>query len=74
MFWLRNKKNNFLLRTLIWGTEDIELNPFNTDIFASCEDPDHEMNATLYGISLFVKVKKIYRQRIIYIHFIIIVI
>ena len=20
MFWLRNKKNNFLLRTLIWGT------------------------------------------------------
>ena len=21
MFWLRNKKNNFLLRTLIWGPE-----------------------------------------------------
>ena len=23
MFWLRNEKNNFLLRTLIWGPADI---------------------------------------------------
>ena len=22
MFWLRNKRNNFLLRTLIWGPEE----------------------------------------------------
>ena len=22
MFWLRNKKNNFLLHTLIWGPDD----------------------------------------------------
>ena len=24
MFWLRNKKNDFLLRTLIWGLEIIQ--------------------------------------------------
>ena len=25
MFWLRNKKYNFQLRTLIWGTEGLRL-------------------------------------------------
>ena len=25
MFWLRNKKNNFQLRTLIWGPENTKI-------------------------------------------------
>ena len=29
MFWLRNKKNNFQIRTLIWGSKfsDFKMNP-----------------------------------------------
>ena len=35
MFWLRNKKNNFQLPTLIWGPDDIFLTP-NHSRMTSC--------------------------------------
>ena len=30
MFWLRNKKNNFLLHTLIWGADNPPNFPYQT--------------------------------------------
>ena len=40
MFWLRNKNNNFLLRTFILGPINIEFNPLYTGTFTNSEDPD----------------------------------
>ena len=42
MFWLRNKKNNFQLRTLIWGPALVMLNP---DLYLFFEENSRSRSA-----------------------------
>ena len=46
MFWLRNKKNNFQLRTLIWGPADvfIKYDAMEFDQFCYTLKQTYEMN------------------------------
>ena len=52
MFWLRNKKNNFLLRTLIWGHDLAQLGKFDMWLYAYAIIEKNLMSLPIYASSM----------------------
>ena len=66
MFWLRNKKNNFQVHTLIWRPEKQNINPLYSDEFSHTDKSikwdcplyilrGHKLTFPNYDIFLFLK-------------------